>query len=121
MLFATGVPGQLCAPLPLPAPLDLCPPLPLQIMHGGLFSEDGVTLDDIRKIERNRQPPDSGGHPGWGSLPLPSLEDCGRWGHLVPGGSRLDLWLCSVAPFGQTWGVQDLPKWGGAGTGHRAI
>lgn len=29
-------------------------------MHGGLFSEDGVTLDDIRKIERNRQPPDSG-------------------------------------------------------------
>uniref|UniRef100_R7VX63 Serine/threonine-protein phosphatase 5 n=1 Tax=Columba livia TaxID=8932 RepID=R7VX63_COLLI len=32
------------------------------IMHGGLFSEDGVTLDDIRKIERNRQPPDSGGH-----------------------------------------------------------
>ncbi|XP_025070091.1 serine/threonine-protein phosphatase 5-like [Alligator sinensis] len=32
----------------------------LQIMHGGLFSEDGVTLDDIRKIERNRQPPDSG-------------------------------------------------------------
>lgn len=32
-----------------------------QIMHGGLFSEDGVTLDDIRKIERNRQPPDSGG------------------------------------------------------------
>lgn len=29
-------------------------------MHGGLFSEDGVTLDDLRKIERNRQPPDSG-------------------------------------------------------------
>lgn len=41
------------------------PPLTMspapQIMHGGLFSEDGVTLDDIRKIERNRQPPDSGG------------------------------------------------------------
>ncbi|KAK2167212.1 hypothetical protein LSH36_31g05027 [Paralvinella palmiformis] len=30
------------------------------IMHGGLFSEDGVTLDDIRKVDRNRQPPDSG-------------------------------------------------------------
>ncbi|KAL7980746.1 hypothetical protein Chor_001900 [Crotalus horridus] len=30
------------------------------IMHGGLFSEDGIMLDDIRKIERNRQPPDSG-------------------------------------------------------------
>lgn len=32
----------------------------LQVMHGGLFSEDNVTLDDIRKIDRNRQPPDSG-------------------------------------------------------------
>lgn len=43
-------------------------PLP-QIMHGGLFSEDGVTLDDIRKIERNRQPPDSG---EW----APGTEEC---------------------------------------------
>lgn len=25
------------------------------VMHGGLFSQDGVKLDDIRKIERNRQ------------------------------------------------------------------
>lgn len=32
------------------------------VMHGGLFSEDGVTLEDIRKIDRNRQPPDSGKH-----------------------------------------------------------
>lgn len=40
-----------------------CPHPEPQIMHGGLFSEDGVTLDDIRKIERNRQPPDSG---DWG-------------------------------------------------------
>lgn len=51
--------GGLCTPphtLPPPSP---CP----QIMHGGLFSEDGVTLDDIRKIERNRQPPDSGEGP----------------------------------------------------------
>lgn len=31
-----------------------------QVMHGGLFSEDGVTLEDLRKIDRNRQPPDSG-------------------------------------------------------------
>ena len=30
------------------------------VMHGGLFSEDSVTLDDIRKVDRNRQPPDSG-------------------------------------------------------------
>jgi serine/threonine-protein phosphatase 5 len=29
-------------------------------MHGGLFSKDGVTLDDIRKIERNKQPPEDG-------------------------------------------------------------
>eukprot|EP00164_Ancoracysta_twista_P006672 GFYU01009329.1.p1 GENE.GFYU01009329.1~~GFYU01009329.1.p1 ORF type:complete len:491 (-),score=135.40 GFYU01009329.1:512-1984(-) len=30
------------------------------VCHGGLFSKDGVTLDDIEKIDRNRQPPDSG-------------------------------------------------------------
>lgn len=29
-------------------------------MHGGLFSSDEVTLDDIRKIDRNRQPPEEG-------------------------------------------------------------
>jgi serine/threonine-protein phosphatase 5 len=28
------------------------------VMHGGLFSSDNVTLDDLRKIERNRQPPE---------------------------------------------------------------
>ena len=30
------------------------------VVHGGLFSTDGVTLDDIRKVQRNREPPDSG-------------------------------------------------------------
>jgi serine/threonine-protein phosphatase 5 len=30
------------------------------VVHGGLFSKDGVTLDEIRKIERFRQPPDEG-------------------------------------------------------------
>uniref|UniRef100_A0A2K6ERS4 protein-serine/threonine phosphatase n=1 Tax=Propithecus coquereli TaxID=379532 RepID=A0A2K6ERS4_PROCO len=30
------------------------------IMHGGLFSEDGVTLCNIWKTEQNQQPPDSG-------------------------------------------------------------
>nr|CAG4643841.1 EOG090X03S1 [Lepidurus arcticus] len=30
------------------------------VMHGGLFAKDDVTLDDIRKTERNRQPPDEG-------------------------------------------------------------
>lgn len=29
-------------------------------MHGGLFSRDDVTLDDIRQIDRNRQPPEDG-------------------------------------------------------------
>ncbi|KAJ3632088.1 hypothetical protein Zmor_022113 [Zophobas morio] len=29
-------------------------------VHGGLFSEDGVTLDDIRKINRFQEPPESG-------------------------------------------------------------
>jgi serine/threonine-protein phosphatase 5 len=30
------------------------------VVHGGLFSKDGVTLDDINKINRNREPPDDG-------------------------------------------------------------
>lgn len=29
-------------------------------MHGGLFSSDEVTIDDLRNIERNRQPPEEG-------------------------------------------------------------
>ena len=29
-------------------------------MHGGLFSNDDVLLDDIRQVDRNRQPPESG-------------------------------------------------------------
>lgn len=30
------------------------------VMHGGLFAKDDVTIDDLRKIERNRQPPEEG-------------------------------------------------------------
>lgn len=30
------------------------------VVHGGLFGEDGVKIDDIRKINRNMQPPDKG-------------------------------------------------------------
>lgn len=30
------------------------------VMHGGLFAQDNVTLDDLRQIERNRQPPEEG-------------------------------------------------------------
>lgn len=29
-------------------------------MHGGLFSKDNVTLDALREIDRNRQPPEEG-------------------------------------------------------------
>lgn len=41
-------------------PLAHCLSERILVTHGGLFSEDGVTLDDIRKVDRNRQPPDSG-------------------------------------------------------------
>ncbi|XP_022909850.1 serine/threonine-protein phosphatase 5 [Onthophagus taurus] len=30
------------------------------VMHGGLFSQDNVTLETIRTIDRNRQPPEDG-------------------------------------------------------------
>ena len=30
------------------------------VVHGGLFSRDDVTLDEIRKIDRRREPPDEG-------------------------------------------------------------
>lgn len=30
------------------------------MLHGGLFSEDGVKLSDLESIERNREPPESG-------------------------------------------------------------
>lgn len=30
------------------------------VVHGGLFSEECVSLDDIAKIDRNREPPESG-------------------------------------------------------------
>ena len=32
----------------------------VMITHGGLFAQDGVTLDDIRKVDRFKEPPDSG-------------------------------------------------------------
>ena len=30
------------------------------VLHGGLFSRDGVTLDDLRAVARNHEPPDEG-------------------------------------------------------------
>lgn len=41
-------------------PLAYCINEKVLVMHGGLCQEDGVSLDDIRQIERNRQPPESG-------------------------------------------------------------
>jgi len=32
----------------------------VMVCHGGLFSQDGVKLEDIRKIDRHREPPDNG-------------------------------------------------------------
>ena len=34
--------------------------LPVFVTHGGLFSEDGVTLEQIEKISRVQQPPETG-------------------------------------------------------------
>lgn len=30
------------------------------VLHGGLFSKDGVTIDDIKKIQRIQEPPEQG-------------------------------------------------------------
>jgi len=30
------------------------------VVHGGLFAKDGVTLEEIRKLDRFREPPDEG-------------------------------------------------------------
>lgn len=41
-------------------PLCHCLNRRVLVMHGGLFSSDNVKLDDIRSVERNRQPPEDG-------------------------------------------------------------
>jgi serine/threonine-protein phosphatase 5 len=41
-------------------PLAYCLGGKVLVVHGGLFSRDDVTLDDIRKIDRRREPPDEG-------------------------------------------------------------
>jgi len=41
-------------------PLSHCINSRILVMHGGLFKEDGVKLDDIRATDRNKQPPDEG-------------------------------------------------------------
>jgi len=41
-------------------PLAACIGGKILVLHGGLFSKDGVTLQDINNIARNCQPPDEG-------------------------------------------------------------
>ena len=41
-------------------PLAHCINKEILVLHGGLFSKDGVTLNDIRKIKRFREVPESG-------------------------------------------------------------
>ena len=41
-------------------PLAHCINKEFLVVHGGLFSKDGVTLNDIRKIKRFREVPESG-------------------------------------------------------------
>merc|ERR1719230_790392 len=41
-------------------PLCHCINRKVFVVHGGLFSKDGVTLDDIRKVNRIQEPPDEG-------------------------------------------------------------
>ena len=77
-------------------------------MHGGLFSEDGVTLDDIRKIERSRQPPDSGDCVAGGSPSLPGLAG--------PGPARTDKGQQGqTSPSSPACWIRAPPSWGGTG------
>ena len=41
-------------------PLCHCVAGKVFVTHGGLFSRDDVTLDELRKVERFREPPDEG-------------------------------------------------------------
>ncbi|ETV99300.1 hypothetical protein H310_08032 [Aphanomyces invadans] len=41
-------------------PLAACIESKILVVHGGLFHQDNVTLNDIMKIDRNREPPESG-------------------------------------------------------------
>ncbi|XP_045453104.1 serine/threonine-protein phosphatase 5 [Melitaea cinxia] len=41
-------------------PLAHCINNRVLVMHGGLFSKDDITLEDIRNVDRNKQPPEDG-------------------------------------------------------------
>ncbi|GBP17933.1 hypothetical protein EVAR_7926_1 [Eumeta japonica] len=62
-------------------PLAHCINRRVLVMHGGLFSKDDVTLDDIMNVDRNKQPPGRcsaaakrfEGQAGGGGIALPPL------------------------------------------------
>jgi len=65
-------------------PLAHCINRSVFCVHGGLFSKDGVTLDELSQLDRNQEPPDavlmaemlwSDPHPGKGRAP--SKRGCG--------------------------------------------
>lgn len=41
-------------------PIGHCINKKVLVVHGGLFAKDGVKLDDIAKVVRDREPPDEG-------------------------------------------------------------
>jgi serine/threonine-protein phosphatase 5 len=45
-------------------PLAVCVDRRVLILHGGLFQQDGVKLDEIARIDRFREPPEGGGPTG---------------------------------------------------------
>lgn len=51
-----GLFAELFCAMPLCATIDE----QVFVVHGGLATDDGVTLDDIQKVHRFREPPDSG-------------------------------------------------------------
>lgn len=55
------------------------------VLHGGLFSQDGVTLDDLRKVQRNR----CATKPPWAG-------QLGRFREFVVGASTFIMCVCYV-------------------------
>jgi serine/threonine-protein phosphatase 5 len=45
-------------------PLAVCIDRRVLVLHGGLFQQDGVKLDEIARIDRFREPPEGGGPTG---------------------------------------------------------
>ena len=41
-------------------PIAYCLNKDVLVLHGGLFADEGVTLEDIRKVDRHREPPEKG-------------------------------------------------------------